>query len=234
MFIMAKKNVLSRKASNFYYDEETDKKSDVLLENNGWIDPVEFIDMNNLKKYSNKLFHLIDIIQKNSNAKHMIYTFFKEKSGVQLMHTLLSLYGITSIIYSGDISAVRRQKILDVFNSKKNVYGEKIQVILVTGAGAEGITLLDTQHVHIFESDKRENYIQQVIGRVVRYKSHERLPPNKRLVNIWRYWSVPNKQGKENNGEEAEGIDEILYKKGKEKIDEIGKVLDLMKTISIT
>ena len=35
------------------------------------------------------------------------------------------------------------------------------------------------------------NKTLQAIGRAVRYKSHVRLPENKRVVNIWKYFSTP-------------------------------------------
>jgi hypothetical protein len=61
------------------------------------------------------------------------------------------------------------------------------------------------------ESNTKENKTRQAIGRVIRYKSHEKLPKEERYVNVWRYWSVAP-EGNENE----RLVDEILYRKGLE------------------
>ena len=81
--------------------------------------------------------------------------------------------------------------------------------MLVTDAGAEGITVLECNNIHILESNTKENKTRQAIGRVIRYKSHEKLPKEERYVNVWRYWSVAPE-----SNENERLVDEILYRKG--------------------
>ena len=70
-------------------------------------------------------------------------------------------------------------------------WGKRTKVFLSTDAGYEGITLKEVGHVHFLETNTVPNKTVQAIGRAVRYKSHIRLPENKRIVNIWKYFSTP-------------------------------------------
>lgn len=76
----------------------------------------------------------------------------------------------------------KREDILNRFNSIDNRRGKKIKVLLVTEAGAEGISILECNNIHILESSPKENKTRQAIGRVIRYKSHELLPKMNNLL----------------------------------------------------
>jgi len=244
-YIIAKKHILSRKASNFYYPSKTSHEPD-LLEPNGWINREKFANNALSKMYSPKMAALFNNILNNFNTKHMVFTFYKEKAGVNLMNTLFNMCGVKTAVFSGDLTDKKREKLLREYNSIENINGEKIKVIFVTDAGAEGITLLETGHVHILESDARENKIQQAIGRAVRYKSHSRLRPEDRVVHIWRYWSVSKypigtkqlfiyDKSKDDTirltnetFKIKETIDEKLYEQGKIRMTTINSFLDIL------
>ena len=154
------------------------------------------------------------------------------------------------MVYSGDIGDGARQTILRRFNSEKNRYGDDIKVLLVTEAGAEGINILEAQHMHILESSTREMKIQQAIGRVVRYKSHmvdgySPMPKSEQVVHIWRYWSTGganpveieiNIDGKNMKKiiTDKTAVDEVLYKKGRIQVNTINSFLNLLKKASVT
>jgi superfamily II DNA or RNA helicase len=255
MFTMAKKNVISRQPSNFIYPEtiekaRADSKDNISdqLHPNGWVRNI-FTNVMMRDKYSPKFYALLTKIKDNFDSKHMIFSFFKEKSGVVLLSALLNRCGVKTLLYTGDTRD--REDALRRFNSENNKYGDDIKVILVTDAGAEGITLLEVQHVHILESDRRENKIKQVIGRAVRMNSHARLPAKKRFVHVHRYWSVYPKdkpetikgtlyddEGNAYEGEikvdaDRKAIDEILYKQGKERLEYIDSVIEILASESI-
>lgn len=231
MYIMAIKRILSRRPSNFLYpkfirdleENEQSAPEDALVSKGGWIEKDLFSDGQLRKEYSKKVYDLLQNILNNFNSKHMVFTFFKTRSGVNLIKAILDMCGgIRSAVFSGDLSDKQRQSLLKKFNSPENRDGDIIKVIFVTDAGAEGITLLETEHVHILESDVRENKIQQAIGRVVRYKSHVNMPKNRQKVHLWRYWSVyPDKS----NGK---SIDEKLYKEGQIKLNTYNSFFDLL------
>lgn len=138
--------------------------------------------------------------------------------------------GISCDIFSGDLNDVQRKRVLEKFNSPNNRYGEKVRVLLVTEAGAEGITILEARHMHILESSPRISKIIQAIGRVARFKSHTSLPPEERNVSVWKYWSTthpevfPNKRT----------LDEILDVEGMIHATDINTLLEIIQKKSVT
>jgi superfamily II DNA or RNA helicase len=289
--IMAKKHILTRLASNFFYKgifnenkdidideavlenasdepeepeepeegEELDEKKqeklnqnnldlamglkikkDLLVENGGWVSKKYFNSGLLYKIYSPKFAALLINIILHNNQKHVVFTFFKQRAGVNLIKSILSMCGISSEIFSGDLDDKQRTIVLNEFNSPKNRYGEKIRVLLVTEAGAEGINILEARHMHILESSPRATKIKQAIGRVARYKSHIALPPQERSVKIWRYWSVGSKnpitisiKDKDKYITDKKCIDEILYDNGVKTLREIDYFLDILKSVSV-
>jgi SNF2 family DNA or RNA helicase len=242
MYIKAVQHIPTRSASNFCYNKEdknivikkkngeTEEEEIILPDkfkkDGGWITSDTFIDRKMINKYSPKFAALFINIVMNYHTKHMVYTFFVNKSGIEMLETLLNNCGITTAIFYGKMSDKQRVAILKKFNSPENRNGDIIRVILVSEAGNAGITLLETNNVHILESSNNEIKTQQAIGRAARFKSHINMPPNRQYVNVWRYWSTT-----ENN--EILGIDEILYQKGVDKEIEIKKISDMIIANSI-
>jgi hypothetical protein len=244
--VVARKNILSRSASNFYYDEYL-KNTDLLTsqDDDGWLYPGVFNNRQLFTKYSAKFAAFLININLHNKQKHVVFTFFKEKAGVVLLHNIFKMCGVKSAIFSGDLDDVKRGRLLKRFNSEENRYGDNIRVLLVTEAGAEGITILEARHMHILESSTRENIIQQAIGRVVRYKSHSKLPKSEQNVKVWRYWSIASKNpvNIEINVNDQivvekiinkETIDEILYYKGQKNLKRVGSFLHLLQEVSVT
>lgn len=71
-----------------------------------------------------------------------------------------------------------------------NVHGKFINLIFLSMAGAEGIELSNVRKVHIMESYWNPVKIEQVIGRAIRFKSHDELDMKKRHVDIIYYIST--------------------------------------------
>lgn len=164
------------------------KKRDMLEKYGGWINR-SILEDRKLLLYSPKIVALITNILKNINSKHVVFSYFIEHGGIRFIHNVLKLCKINSIMYSGDVSTERRQRILNKFNNPNNRYGEKIKVLLMTEAGREGITFKEVGHLHILETNTVANNTKQIIGRVARYKSHSDMPRDQRNVNIWKYHS---------------------------------------------
>jgi superfamily II DNA or RNA helicase len=236
-------------------DVKKNIKVEYELQNIGWVDKHHFKNNKLTDIYSRKFMALITNIVSNWNAKHLVFSYYKTKGGVNMIHALFKMCGVKTEIYSGDISDGNRRKILKKFNAENNRYGEKIKVLLVTEAGAEGINVFETQHMHILESSTREMKIQQAIGRVVRYRSHmvegrKPMPKNEQVVHIWRYWSVSgpepikvSRKIKDNDGLEKtieqditdkNTSDQILYEKGRYFINTIQSFYSLLKKASVT
>ena len=84
----------------------------------------------------------------------------------------------------------QRKKNMAAFNDKTNKFGEQIQIMIISGAGAEGISLTCVRQVHILEPYWNYVRINQVFGRAIRLKSHVDLPPDERNVEEYLYLSV--------------------------------------------
>lgn len=107
----------------------------------------------------------------------------------------------TYAIWSGKEDKETRKELLRIFNSKENMYGDIIRVLMITAAGAEGIDLKNVRQVHIMEPYWNEIRTDQVIGRAVRMNSHAMLPVADRNVHIYRYVSVFTEQQRDESRE---------------------------------
>ena len=109
-----------------------------------------------------------------------------------------------------------------------NMYGKNIKVILISGAGTEGIDFKNIRQVHIMEPWYNMNKMEQVIGRAVRHKSHCAMPFKERNVEIYLHTSLLS------TDTETETIDTFVYRHYAEwKAVQIGKINRLLKEVSI-
>lgn len=106
------------------------------------------------------------------------------KNGVFALTPMMERDSITYKTITGETSDEKIGRIVDAYNKGK------YQVLLITSAGSESLDLKNTRQIHIMEPHWNESRIKQVIGRVIRYKSHESLPDSERHVTIYRWCSV--------------------------------------------
>jgi hypothetical protein len=123
------------------------------------------------------------------------------------------------IMYSGDASVRMRQTLINLFNARldklptkiakvlrdsglsdtQNFKGEICRVFMITGAGAEGLSLRNVRTVHIMEPYWNKVRTDQVKGRAVRICSHSSLhysedpEQNQRTVEVYTYIAQFNK-----------------------------------------
>jgi len=127
-------------------------------------------------------------------------------------------------LYTGKEDAEMKEIVRNVFNgdwsppnvpdsigiklreiSSNNLYGEVVQLFMITASGAEGINLKNTRFVHIMEPYWHNVRLQQVMGRARRIRSHDALPPEHRTVQTFLYLSVmTEKQMKDDNFKEIQ------------------------------
>ena len=147
--------------------------------------------------------NLIKQFAANPKARALIYSNYLD-SGINSYGKLLEGAGIPYNKFNGSMSPKEKQKVVDEYNS-----GE-VPVILGSGSASEGLDLKNTRLIQILEPHFNESKIDQVIGRGIRYKSHEELPQEDRNVTVQRYLStIPN------SGDTS--IDEYLYSRAKDK-----------------
>ena len=82
----------------------------------------------------------------------------------------------------------------DAFNDKDNVNGETIRVFIADIKFAEGVSIFNTLHVHLFEPPFNHQTEIQSIARVVRLCGHKGIPPAKRIVKIHKYFATYNEE----------------------------------------
>ena len=155
-----------------------------------------------LYESSSKMLYIIFMIL-ISPGPVQVYSNYVLIEGLQIFKIYLNQFGFTKYTdrgngtnnlryteFHGRIDTGERKANLISFNNIENKYGELIKIILISPAGAEGISLENTVQVHIMEPHWNEVRITQMIGRAIRQCSHKNLPMKERHVNIFRYKSV--------------------------------------------
>lgn len=198
---------------------------DLPKEDGGWITEEQ---VENLYDDGEKIDQILQDIM-TQEGKHAVYTRFKTYYGSRLLGALLDIKGIPYVFFDGDMNDDDRIKVLEQFNSPANINGDKIKVIILTSAGSAGINLKEIRRFHILEQYFNLSYMKQVIGRGVRYLSHERLPQHKRNITIRNYFlelSDPKKT-------ELFSPDVLLAQTAKSKDMKIAKVREIIQSFGI-
>jgi hypothetical protein len=155
------------------------------------------------------------------------------------------------IIYGGTKTTVEQKEMFrNIFNKnweavpellREKVKKLKIPLFMITSAGAEGISLMHVQYVHLMEPYWNPVRIDQVIGRARRICSHNTLPEKDRFVEVHLYLSVYPKnvaldEGLKNdlmNNGLPGTTDEYLDEKAERKRDLSTDVMDCIRRSSI-
>lgn len=122
-------------------------------------------------------------INSESNVKYVIFSHFINMGIVPVMNWLNKVK-IPYAHVSGELDIEEREEAVIKYNT------DKIKILFISKAGSEGLDLKNTKYIIIMESSWNENLIEQIIGRGVRYKSHETLAKSKRNVIIYRLYAV--------------------------------------------
>jgi SNF2 family DNA or RNA helicase len=163
-----------------------------------------------------------------SNGPVLVYSNYVLMEGLQIFKIYLSFFGFVDfhkdsemdlndftkkgradsfryIEYHGAIERTIREANKKIYNDVENVNGRVVKIIMLSPAGAEGITLRNTRQVHILEPFWNEARIEQITGRAVRMCVHKDLPLDQRKVDVFRYKMV-RKSNKETADEKMENI----------------------------
>lgn len=175
-----------------------------------------------------KFQHAADEIEKrhknDPNFRGVVYSNFLE-SGVDPMFRELDRRGIKAHRFTGELTDKKRKEIIEDYNSGKT------PVLLISGAGAEGLDLKGTKLMQILEPHWNEEQMEQVRGRAIRYRSHSHLPEEERHVEVQRFHAVPVRGfiGRMLTSKPHDrGIDQYLYEMAKRKRDLNQPFLDVL------
>jgi SNF2 family DNA or RNA helicase len=138
---------------------------------------------NIIDKKSPKVNWIIKKIKSEKKSKFVIFSHFINMGIKPVMDWLIN-HKIKFGHVTGDLSIEERQKSVDDYNN------DDLKILFISKAGSEGLDLKNTTYVIIMEPSWNENSIEQIIGRGVRYKSHENLPKYKKNVIIYKLYCI--------------------------------------------
>ena len=138
---------------------------------------------NILEKKSPKVDWIIDKINSDKKSKYVIFSHFINMGIVPIMKWL-ETKNIEYTFVTGSLTIEERNKSVEDYNSGK------VNILFISAAGSEGLDLKNTNYMIIMEPSWNEGSVEQIIGRGVRYKSHESLPKSKQLVTIYKLYCI--------------------------------------------
>lgn len=145
----------------------------------------KFIDkgriIGNLFDEPEKFKQILNIYEKSNREQTVVYSNFYN-SGLILFSKYLSSKKINHTIFDQSLSDNEKIKILTDFKSKK------IKMLLLHPDFYEGISISGCKYLHILEPVLRTEVREQLLARVVRYKSHSHLEKKEQNVKIYQ-WS---------------------------------------------
>ena len=209
-------------------------------------DKKPFLAFENIQDYSSKMYSILKNI-KSSTGLIIVYSRYLYSGiiplGIALEHMGYSKYksvnllsdktktqkqkDLNYIVLTGDEKfSANNEEELQVFNSDDNIRGSKIKVALINDIAAEGVTFKNVREIHILEPWYNMYKIEQIIGRGVRYMSHEKLPEQERNVGIFMYINTIS-----NN--DIESVDYRRYRHALQKQDKIRQIEYVLKSNSL-
>ncbi|VVB71174.1 Uncharacterised protein [uncultured archaeon] len=224
--------VRSRMVSNFLLSDKKFEKIDIKLD--------DFNEIN-----SPKMTEIVKEVN-STEGKVLIYSQFVDYGGLKSISKYLERAGYVEsklddvvddakryVFISGKIPMKQRPLINKLFNSKDNINGNKIKVILISKTGAEGINTTCVRKVILTEPYWTKTRDEQVISRAVRQGSHDMLPKEKRDVNVSIYLATKNSEFKTDHPIEEITIDEEFQKKSLFNYKSILDIREVLKEVSI-
>ena len=184
--------------------------------------------LNNLSKY-------IDTSNKPT-GKILFYSEFRSDAGSEIFEVILKANGykkydpddtdkspaLRYTFITGQENENERKANLKAFNENENKYGEFIQIMIISGAGAEGISLTGVRQVHILEPYWNYVRIDQVFGRAIRMNSHSVLNPDDRTVEQYLYISsFPNGETYEDIYDSIKNSETIINEEKKRNLEKL-------------
>ena len=152
-------------------------------------------------------------LKKNPKGQIVMFSNFIGH-GVDVMEDALKSAGIPYGRFTGRDKKTRDQAVKD-YNAGK------IKVLLVSGAGAEGLDLPNTTMVQMMDGHYNPEKITQAEARGIRRGGLSYLPKGKRKVRVKRYVAVPK--------DKSLSVDEGVYNIAAKKAELINQFRDIIK-----
>lgn len=123
-------------------------------------------------------------------GKTVFYSLFAQK-GIELLESYLDQIGFKGRYktLTPHQTVAEQRQVIEEYNE------DKIKIVLLHPEIIEGISLLGTRQLHILEPIGNNSHYEQVMGRVIRYRSHHKLPEEERFVDIYVWKSMLDDSG---------------------------------------
>ena len=151
------------------------------------------------------------------NRKVLIYSNWLA-SGLKIIQERLDSEDINWVEVNGALTPNNRTRSVNKYNRNETF------VLFVSSAGAEGLDLKGTRSVILLEPHWNNEKIKQIIGRAVRYKSHDHLDKAEQHVDIYHLILQKPKGHKDN----LESADDYLIKLSQNKEQLINHFYDVL------
>lgn len=163
--------------------------------------------LSNLPEYSPKVLKILNSIESDKIGKHLIFSNFVA-NGLHIIEQALIKRGWVNIkdvktntndykvyaLWDGSLKDTEKQFTKNVANSKSNIDGKYLRVILGSPSIKEGVSFKHIQHLHMLDPVWNNSAKIQIEGRAVRFCSHSDIPKDhpklSRNVNIHLYKST--------------------------------------------
>jgi hypothetical protein len=197
-----------------------------------------------LNEYAPKIAKLVELLK--LDGKHLVYSNFidycLELIAIYLENNGWNNYlksnnksGLSFVIWDASLNDEKKQLLKNIINSKDNIDGSIIKVILGSPSIKEGISFKHIQHLHQIDPVWNYSAKEQIEGRCIRFKSHDEIPKShktlKRKVIIHNYISVAPKNDRFNIDETCD--EKIYFTIMEEKYKIIKNINELLRKISI-
>lgn len=125
-------------------------------------------------------------LKNDKNFRGLVYSNYLD-AGVHEYSRKLKEEGIDHHVYTGGLTPTEKDQLVKDYNTGKK------KVLIISSSGSEGLDLKGTKKIQVLEPHFNPSKIRQVVGRGIRFESHEHLPKNERHVNVEHYLSVHKK-----------------------------------------
>jgi hypothetical protein len=133
-------------------------------------------------------------LSENPTKKYVIYVSFHY--AINDIEDALDKMNEKAVIISGRVSTLDKATAIDTYNNYDNEnseYYKKSRVMIISKAGAEGVSLTETRGIFVMDGVWNEALYVQIVARAIRYKSHANLPKEERYVEVYKLFNCfPN------------------------------------------
>jgi len=185
----------SLEIGNFKYPEEVQHKSSTLTDTDrgegGWL--TKSI-VGKIRDYSPKISNLLTIIISRYEDKHVVYTQFKDRHGVDLLDTLLKYLNIPHIVITKDDDSNEQIGKISTFSNDIN------QKVLLTNT-VPSSEISEVTHVHFLEGIT-ESILKKFLVNVYKSNLFKKITPISCTIHF-HISSLPENNGDENGDDNS-------------------------------